>query len=389
MRMARWTRRLATWTAVTSFALASVACELAVGDTIPTFTCTPNVVGACPTGSTCDGLTGQCVATVDAEVTDDGASPPADLDATVGDASSGDERSSDDGNLVDSTVGSLPEAGGSDAERAEAATDSAVAEAGGDAGDAGPCVGLGCKCSGDSDCASGICATELTVSSALYTAANSESFCTQPCCSSSDCPAAGVCFATGAGGSYCVLPGWIDRSSPVGSAVGGAACTSNDDCRSGLCASQTCADTCCSVNQGSTECTNGAVCRIAAFPGIGFDTHQSPSCGAAVGCISGFPCGPCRNTADCSPGHGCEYTAASLGSKDIVSTCVTTGGLAGEGAACANNAGCASGICDPNSNECTDVCFANADCTKSGWTCRPEVVQVQSGGSYSVLYCGP
>jgi hypothetical protein len=34
------------------------------------------------------------------------------------------------------------------------------------------------------------------------------------------------------------------------------------------------------------------------------------------------------------------------------------------------------------------VCFANSDCTKTGWRCRPEQVQLSTGGSYSVLACG-
>jgi hypothetical protein len=38
--------------------------------------------------------------------------------------------------------------------------------------------------------------------------------------------------------------------------------------------------------------------------------------------------------------------------------------------------------------KCTSVCFTNADCTTSGWTCRPEQVTVSGGGSYSVLACG-
>jgi hypothetical protein len=391
MRTAHWTRRgipRGTLAAV-ALAIAGVGCELAVSDTVPSYSCVPGVANTCPAGFTCEAERGVCEE--DPHVVTTVPEPDAatsEADATIGDAGLVDDRAPDTTSPVDGTVATVAESGGP----SEAAVEAASAEASSaDAADAGPCVGLGCKCSGDSDCASGICAAELTVSTALYQAAGGASFCTQPCCSSADCPTAGVCFATGAGGSYCVLPQWLDRATPVGSALGlgGATCSTNSDCRSGLCASHACADTCCSATLGSTECGGGAACRVAAFAGVGFDTHVAPSCGPSSSCNGSFLCGPCRNTTQCAPGQGCEYLPTSLGSKDIAATCVATTSVLGEGVHCTGNANCASGFCDPNSNECTDACFADADCTLSGWHCRPEVVQVQSGGSYSVLCCGP
>jgi hypothetical protein len=48
------------------------------------------------------------------------------------------------------------------------------------------------------------------------------------------------------------------------------------------------------------------------------------------------------------------------------------------------------GFCDPVTKLCTDVCFADSDCTvMPGWRCRDATVAVQAGGNYSVLCCGP
>ena len=79
-------------------------------------------------------------------------------------------------------------------------------------------------------------AGELTVSTPLYMANNSTNFCTKPCCTTADCDSSTVCFATGAGGNYCVNPTWIGRTATFGTATGGAACKVDSDCRSGLCA---------------------------------------------------------------------------------------------------------------------------------------------------------
>jgi hypothetical protein len=37
--------------------------------------------------------------------------------------------------------------------------------------------------------------------------------------------------------------------------------------------------------------------------------------------------------------------------------------------------------------QCTDVCFADSDCTVDGWRCRPEVA-VLGQVSFSYLACG-
>jgi hypothetical protein len=269
------------------------------------------------------------------------------------------------------------------------------------------CHGVGCICSGPSDCTSGICSDQLTITPELYAAANKTNFCTRPCCTSSDCEIGSVCFASGAGGSYCVLPGWLGRLSDVGTAIGGTACDGDGACRSGLCANGTCADTCCSVAPSGTACAPGTVCRYGAFPGIAFDVHDAAHCAppagmvangavcqAASDCQSGLCVGllpsrcrdACRSSTDCGAGHICGYALVSSGSSsDVVAGCENSQGSAAEGASCQSNGDCQTGFCGA-SHQCTDVCFADTDCTYTGWRCRPETVQF--GGSYSVLCCG-
>jgi hypothetical protein len=229
-----------------------------------------------------------------------------------------------------------------------------------------------------------------------------------------------VCFATAAGGNYCVLPQWIGRSGGLGTGAGGASCTNARDCRSGLCSGNTCADTCCS-GQATGECASGSVCTFSAFPGSGIDVHYGAHCAAAGGtgtnghsCSSNNSCesqicaadtmfgnnychGACRSATDCTgtcdgAPCACNYVLPN-GTTDLVAVCIGSSGNTPEGGTCNPTMDtCAAGFCDSNTNKCTSVCFTNADCTTAGWHCRPELVTIYvngtPGGSYSVLACG-
>jgi hypothetical protein len=72
----------------------------------------------------------------------------------------------------------------------------------------------------------------------------------------------------------------------------------------------------------------------------------------------------------------------------VVAACVSGQGTLPEGSTCNTTMDNCQGFCDPSTLLCTDVCFATSDCTRSGWTCRPETIAVSGGGSYSVLCCG-
>jgi hypothetical protein len=217
-----------------------------------------------------------------------------------------------------------------------------------------------------------------------------------------------VCFATAAGGNYCVNPLWVGRAVDFGAKVGGTSCAANAECRSGLCAGSKCADPCCSTN-ATASCAPGTSCRFGNFPGAtSFDKSYVASCGSAGSGANGSTCNvpsdckselcdsnfngncrnACRNTADCgSASVSCAYIVVT-GNNGIVAACFPQAGNAAEGATCTQDSDCQSQFCDPTAKQCTDVCFANSDCTKAGWRCRPEVVTVQAGGSYSVLACG-
>jgi hypothetical protein len=101
----------------------------------------------------------------------------------------------------------------------------------------------------------------------------------------------------------------------------------------------------------------------------------------------------CRTSTDCPAGQACTYGLASItATQDIVPTCGAVPGAPGlDGASCTTNADCVSDFCD--GTRCTDVCFSDADCTNSGWRCRPFIVKVQFGGSalgsYPLMSCGP
>lgn len=389
-------------------------CELVVSDALPSFTCVPDAADSCPTDSVCVPSTHQCVSRSGTCVPGAPTGCPAgmrcdaeSLRCTKGATVAGDASGADAQPPM--TPDSAPDAPGvlvmdGPTEDAPITPDASPLDSTADAPNA--CRGITCSCRGGGDCDSGICAGQVTLPAAVYTAIGT-SVCTQPCCTSADCPGGTVCFGTGGGGNYCIAPHWIGRSGEMGEGPGGTSCTGDGDCRSGLCSMNTCADTCCSsstTNQGS-ECASATVCRFAAFPGSNsLDTHETAWCGAEIGSMAGGSicavdttcqsgkCGSfgrceavCRNTGDCGGGGlACSYGLAPTlpTNKDIVAGCVTATGTTANGGTCSSNADCQSAFCD--GSHCTDVCATDADC-KSGLHCRPVVVQVQ--GSYSVLSC--
>jgi hypothetical protein len=279
---------------------------------------------------------------------------------------------------------------------------------GGDAAGASdaPCTGTLCACNNASDCASHICAQSLTVGTSLYAAANNKNFCTQACCTSADCAAGTVCFASGQGGNYCVNPSWIGRAVP-GAGPGGASCSNGGQCRSGLCSGGACADTCCSLAASASECS-GLKCTFGVFPGAsGIDAHFTARCGPARGSYAtGLSCSgddqcqgglcvndgsgagpyctnPCRTDADCGSGGACLIGAQGI---DLYFACFPSNGLGTQGSSCTTDSQCAGYWCGTG-NKCTDVCVTDADCI-TGWRCTPQPDNLPTG-EYLVLGCGP
>lgn len=263
------------------------------------------------------------------------------------------------------------------------------------------CTDVLCACDNASDCASGICAQSVGVGRSLYSAAGNAGFCSQPCCTSRDCIPGTVCFAGGQGGNYCVSPAWLGRSRP-GVGTGGAACTTNEECRSGLCAHGVCADTCCTaVDPG--QCARGAACGFGDFPGaVTLDRHFGARCGprpdaGAPGgdpcradadcrsgvCIDGSCSEPCHSGADCADGTSCLLDQQGT---DVFAGCLQSSGSEAAGSQCTESATCSGGWCDPH-GRCTALCFGDDDCI-AGWRCAPRPYLLPTG-SYVVLGCGP
>jgi hypothetical protein len=375
----------------------SEGCEALIGSDVPAFNCIPGPA-VCPTNQVCDPNLHQCVticsrsACASGFVCDPGSNLCVEPEA-------GDEAAPPE------------EAGGPDGDATMVSEEAAPPQETGPV-ESGCGGGLTCPCSGPSSCAAPyICVNSAEVPGGIN---GGNSFCTQPCCTSSDCGAGTVCFAAvsnSTGGNYCVNPAWLMRTGGLGTVMGGASCPNgNRDCRSGLCEGNGyCADTCCSTNGSTTECS-GTECRFADFPGLAsFDQSFVAWCGSGgtkgngatcsqpsdcesdlcIGDISGNCSNACRNTGDCGgQGQACAYGTIE-GDIGVIAACTPGGGNKAEGQPCTSDTECQSLFCDTTgSMECTDVCFADSDCTVTGWKCRPEQVQIEGGGSYSVLACG-
>jgi hypothetical protein len=263
----------------------------------------------------------------------------------------------------------------------------------------GACTGgVTCPCTSDSNCASKLlCATSAMVGSALAQQAGG-SFCTTTCCTSAECPTGSVCFATGAGGSYCVAPSWLGRTGTGGTKLGGDSCSTGSDCWSGLCTGTTCIDTCCDFAAAGSECAGGRSCVFGKFPGAAIvDTNfaafcapkpgsggLSASCTQSSGCQGGLcypntdpPAGPayctmpCRLSDACGQGASCEYD--NLGANGIYFACLELGSTETTpfGGACTDYLECAGDIC--NANQCTNVCVTDQDCKAPLPHCRPQL----------------
>ena len=418
------------WLAATLLVLSIVAgagCELVVGESLPSFSCIPRTdYETCPTGQICDPARRQCVVPCDVQPCGPRMQCSLQTRSCVSvDTSSSNDATADDAmeealqtdatNWADADGSSAPGDSGRQDGTVGSGDSGGMTEDGDSASD-GPACGTGmCKCAGPGDCASGICAAELTIGTGLYRMAGSVSFCTKPCCSSADCDRWTVCYATSNGGNYCVLPSLLGRSSVLGDGFGGRSCLNNTECRSGLCAGGTCADTCCSTNRTPIECAGaGVTCAFSAFPGMAdFDRAFVANCGFGGGAKTGSNCATaddcqtgvcdghvmptcrnlCRNTADCNGGLACVYTDPNLprgvvaSPNPVVAACSPSAGNKAEGAFCMTNTECQSAFCDPVSRQCTDVCFDDSDCTVANWRCRPEQLTVGAGAA-SVLCCG-
>jgi len=337
--------------AAVAFAAAGAGCSVLVSGDVPAFACASTDVSACPSGTTCDLATRQCVAGEAATV-------------EPGEAGEGEEeQASDSAVKVD---------GGSDADA-----------------DADP-LALGSQCRFDSECKSLLCGS----SAALTTTITSKTgpICTTTCCSSNECAPSFVCFNGGTGGGYCVPADLAQRQPPAsGGKGGGATCATNTECRSGLCTGtpKRCLDTCC----GDAACAAGSVCRIktvsapgpshdvwvCAAPETGATKNYGEACSARSECKSdtclpssgGYCRPPCSGHASCVGAFTAGLCRYGPSRGDFFKSCQTTtpAGIT-NGEPCTTDVECQFDYCDPELQKCANICSTDSDCTANE-VCRP------------------
>src|SRR5262249_46865351 len=116
-----------------------------------------------------------------------------------------------------------------------------------EAGDGREGLPPGAPCRVDAECEKHLCGTSAILTTTIVSTETGP-LCTQTCCTSADCPSGFVCFGTGTGGNFCVLAEKAKRTPSTGGAPPGAACTSDEQCRSGYCLEGYCLDTCCAAS---------------------------------------------------------------------------------------------------------------------------------------------
>ncbi len=258
---------------------------------------------------------------------------------------------------------------------------------------------LGASCATDAQCEDQRC---LPMREALAIAGPGapQRACARTCCSDVDCPGDFVCWAPGTGARACVArtlletdfgpPESTERACSDGIACEPGACEyatyeAYDRARTGfICGDSFAASDAAACTQNN-QCRSG-ICQFghAAFFGAG----------APIG-----PCtGACRTASDCNgfeqawndsfqragtgdePGTmGC-LPAQLTGTADFVQVCFETDG-AEEGTPCNGNAECLEGACF--GGICRGTCCNDADCG-SGDLCRPF-----NRGQFWSLHCAP
>lgn len=257
---------------------------------------------------------------------------------------------------------------------------------------------LNSACVADPDCQSGVC---------MDFGQGIGAVCVQACGSHGDCPASFTCYDH-FGAKLCVSS-QLFSGATFATPTGGA-CTAGGECNSNFCPNNTCTSLC----SEDSDC-GGAACHwyeftadqyIAACNGPSGAGTNGGACTTEADCRSGVCygsgiCGDlCGSTADCPNGNICapvNYSvcvvdvgfACLLWQPNFVKACVqSTHGADPNGTACAdmNGSNCRDGFCNNATNQCTGVCSRNADCP-TGMVCGVEVLGNLDGDDIYVNVC--
>lgn len=185
------------------------------------------------------------------------------------------------------------------------------------------------------------------------------------CAVDSDCDSPEICVFNAASGD-------LICAAPEGSGEIGDACTTGEDCASGLCINSACAAPC----TDGQDCPNGFDCET-----VSVDSEQG-----AVEldvCVPGDV--PCRRDLDCPESEVCVVDS----SGDSVSLTCGPGVGAGElGDTCSSDSECASNLCVDSA--CASPCERPNDCgDTSRFTCDSTEVSLGSGATESLNVCQP
>lgn len=232
------------------------------------------------------------------------------------------------------------------------------------------------SCSANADCESGLC---------FDFGGNVGSLCVSSCGTSLDCPTGFTC-ADYSGARTCLNARYFNGA--TFSAANGASCSSGGDCRSGYCrGGMSCVDSCaedsdcsgtgcrweefatdryitaCAGNVGSgvngATCSSDSDCRNGVCYGNGICGSM---CGSTADCPNGTICGAVNYSRCLVPGgSSCLQWAVNL-VKACVQVSAGNLGVGAMGTACTSAGDCRDGFCDENSNVCTGACSRNADC---------------------------
>jgi len=347
-----------------------VGCNFLISPDVPEFRCASLDPSACPPSMTCDLDVGRCLPRV----------------APGSDGSSVASRDN---------PGALNDAGVATPAAPSVRTDASSTQL---PNRGGP---LGAACRVHDDCASFLCGTSTILTVAVTKGTGP--VCTTPCCTSEECPAAFVCVHGAGGGNYCVDARTAQRLAITSGSnpgkPGGTTCTSDAECRSGLCTGspKRCEDTCCSPG----DCAEGSLCRIrdpdgrptlggwectnpptptADYTGVSFacDPSKPPSCYTGKSACIDLVCRiGCSNSQSCvdrlkKETASCVYGAIS---SDFVRFCrLRTGtGKINAGEKCKSDTECASEYCDVETRTCANTCARDRDCNATE-VCLPSAI---------------